>query len=47
LRRAFNVATMGLGMISKRRIEITPRRIEGIDQLKAILARAKELEIAA
>lgn len=39
-----NMAPMGLGMLSKRRMGMTPKRIEGIDQLKAILARAKELE---
>jgi heterodisulfide reductase subunit C len=41
------MAPMGFGMLSKRRMDITPRRIEGIDQLKAILARAKEVEAAA
>jgi heterodisulfide reductase subunit C/quinone-modifying oxidoreductase subunit QmoC len=40
------MAPMGFGMLSRKRMEITPRRIEGIDQLKAILARAKELELA-
>lgn len=35
---------MGFGMLSKRRMEITPKRIEGIDQLKTILDRAKQLE---
>jgi len=39
-----SMAPMGLGMLSKKRMDITPRRIEGIEQLKAILARAKELE---
>jgi heterodisulfide reductase subunit C len=38
------MAPMGLGMLSKKRMEIAPRRIEGIDQLKAILTRAKEVE---
>ncbi len=38
------MAPMGLGLLSKERMKITPRRIEGIGQLKAILARAKELE---
>lgn len=38
------MAPMGLGMLSKKRMEMTPKRIEGIDNLKAILARAKELE---
>lgn len=46
LRRAFSMAQMGLGMLRKSRIEVTPRRIEGIQQLKSILERAKELEIA-
>ncbi len=41
------MAPMGLGMLSRKRMEITPRRIEGIEQLKAILARAKELELSA
>jgi hypothetical protein len=41
-----SMAPMGLGMLSKKRMGITPpKRIEGIDQLKAILARAKELEV--
>ena len=41
-----NMAPMGLGMLSKRRMGITaPKRIKGIDQLKAILACAKELEV--
>jgi heterodisulfide reductase subunit C len=41
-----NMAPMGYGMLSKKRMQITPRRIKGIDQLKTILERAKELEIA-
>jgi heterodisulfide reductase subunit C len=40
------MAPMGLGMLSKKRMDITPRRIEGIDQLKKILHRAKEMEAA-
>ena len=39
-----SMAPMGFGMLSKRRMDITPKRIEGIDQLKAILDRAKQLE---
>ncbi len=35
---------MGFGMLSKGRMDITPERIEGRDQLKKILQRAKELE---
>ncbi len=38
------IAPMGFGMLSKQRMDITPHRIEGIDQLTAILTRAKELE---
>jgi heterodisulfide reductase subunit C len=38
------MAPMGLGMLNKKRMQITPKKIEGIDQLKAILARAKEVE---
>ena len=41
------MAPMGLGMISKRRMDMTPTRIKNIDQLKAILNRAKELEATA
>jgi heterodisulfide reductase subunit C len=40
------MAPMGLGMLTKQRMSTAPRRIEDIDQLKAILARAKELEAA-
>lgn len=38
------MAPMGLGLLSKKRMDITPRRIDGIDQLKTILERAKEME---
>lgn len=37
-------AAMGLGMLSKGRMDLTPQRIEAQHQLKAILQRAKELE---
>lgn len=40
-----SMAPMGFGMLSKKRMGITPKRIENIDQLKSILARAKELEL--
>src|SRR5512143_16996 len=43
-RRLPGMATMGLGMLSKPRMDIKPRRIDAIDQLHKILARAKELE---
>ena len=39
------MAPMGLGMLSRKRMEITPKRIQGIDQLTNILERAKELEL--
>jgi hypothetical protein len=32
-------------MLTKKRMDLKPRRIEGIDQLQAILTRAKELEL--
>lgn len=41
------MAPMGLGMLTKQRLDITPKRIEGMDQLTAILGRAKELEAEA
>ncbi len=31
-------------MLRRGRMDLTPKRIKGIDQLKAILAKAKELE---
>jgi heterodisulfide reductase subunit C len=39
-----SMAPMGLGLLTKQRMAITPTRIKGIKQLKAILKRAKELE---
>jgi heterodisulfide reductase subunit C len=39
-----SLAPMGLGMVSKRRMDFTPKGIKDIDGLKAILAKAKELE---
>jgi len=39
------MAPMGLGMLTKKRMGITPKRIEGINQLTAILDRAKTLEV--
>lgn len=41
-----SMAPMGFGMLTKKRMDIKPHRIDGIDQLKAILNRAKELELA-
>lgn len=46
IKRLGEMAQMGLGMLSKRRMAITPKRIEGMEQLSAILKRAKELEVA-
>ena len=43
-KRLPDMAPMGLGMLTKERMSIRPKRIEDIGQLKAILARAKELE---
>lgn len=40
------MAPMGFGMLTKKRMDLNPHRIEGIDQLQAILNRAKELEAA-
>lgn len=42
-----SMAPMGLGMLTRKRMDITPHRIDGIEQLRAILARAKELELTA
>lgn len=39
-------AQMGLGMLTRGRLDLTPHKIDGLEQLKAILARAKELEAA-
>jgi heterodisulfide reductase subunit C2 len=40
-----SMAPMGLGMLTKKRMDITPTHIEGIEQLTAILERAKTLEV--
>ena len=39
-----SMAPMGFGLLTKQRMTITPKRIKGIKQLKAILKRAKEIE---
>jgi quinone-modifying oxidoreductase, subunit QmoC len=39
-----NMAPMGLGLMSKNRMDIRPHRIQGLEQLRAILHRARELE---
>jgi len=40
----FRMATMGLGMLSRDRLDLTPQRIDNVDQLQAILKKAKEIE---
>jgi heterodisulfide reductase subunit C/quinone-modifying oxidoreductase subunit QmoC len=44
--KKMNLGSFALDMLSKDRLAITPERIEGIDQLRAILNKAKELEAA-
>ncbi len=46
-RRLPGMAPMGLGMLTKQRMDLSPRKIDQIDQLHAILARAKQVEEAA
>lgn len=41
------MAPMGLGMLSKHRMDVAPTRIKQMDQLTAILSKAKELELVA
>jgi heterodisulfide reductase subunit C len=41
----FKIADMGVGLVTKGRISFTPKGIKGMDGLKAILAKAKELEV--
>lgn len=41
----FKIAGMGMGMVTKGRMSFTPTRIKDIDGLKAILDKAKELEV--
>jgi hypothetical protein len=36
---------MGLGLFTKGRMDLTPQRIDHLDQLQAILAYAIELEV--
>lgn len=38
------VVELGMGLLTKGRIDMTPHKIEKIDQLRKIMARAKELE---
>jgi len=39
------MAPMGLGMLSKKRMDFKPTKIKNIDQLQTILKKAKELEV--
>jgi hypothetical protein len=39
-----SMAPMGLGMLTRGRLDIRPHRIDGLEQLQAILTRAKEME---
>lgn len=39
------MAPMAMGLLTRKRMALTPKRIQKMDQLKAILKRAKELEV--
>jgi heterodisulfide reductase subunit C len=39
-----SMAPMAIGMLSRKRMRLAPKRIKNLSQLKAILRRAKELE---
>lgn len=39
-----SMAPMAIGMLSRKRMSLTPKRIKDLGQLRAILRRAKELE---
>ena len=45
-RRLPGMAPMGLGRLTKQRMDLSPRKNEQIDQMHAILARAKQVEEA-
>jgi heterodisulfide reductase subunit C len=40
----YKMAPMGLGMLRRGRMDLAPKPIKGVDGLKAILAKAKQLE---
>lgn len=44
---AFKIMDMGVGMVTKGRMGFAPTRVKGLDGLKRILAKAKELEAQA
>jgi heterodisulfide reductase subunit C len=43
-RDIFKAAPMGLGMLTRGRMDLTPHRIEGLAELQGILKRAKEYD---
>ncbi len=45
--KALSRAQMGLGMLTKGRLDLTPHKIDNIDQLRAILEKANEMEASA
>jgi heterodisulfide reductase subunit C len=47
LMRLPGTAPMGLGMLTRKRMSMRPKKIKGIDQLTAILNRAREVEATA
>ena len=44
--RLAGMATMGMGLLTKKRLSVKPRRIKNMNQLSAILEKAKTLELA-
>jgi heterodisulfide reductase subunit C len=40
-----DAASLGVGLLTKGRMDMTPHKIEGLQDLRAILQRAKELEL--
>lgn len=43
---AVKIASVGMGLMRRRRLDLSPRPIRQLDQLKAILARAREIDAA-
>lgn len=43
----FKIARMGVGMVTRGRMAFTPTRIKSLTAFKAMLAKAKELEVSA
>lgn len=44
--KKIGLGSFGLGMLNRNRLALRPDRIDGMEQLRAILTRAKELEAA-